>query len=583
MSFIKKFDMISPPITLYFKGEDQHSSIFSGILSIIIGLLILAATIYYFLGFINKDNPKSYFFTRYIEDAGDFPLNSSSIFNYIQFIDKKDNTKMGFDFNSLVAVGVDDLYYEEYMKDPNKISTVDHWIYGHCNYDTDIEGIEYLIDHSIYNNSACIRSYYDKSKDQYFNTNDNGFRWPMLEKGMSNKNSTYYGIIVQRCDNAPEYIKSKVPQCKNSTEINEYISTISLKYQIVDHYADMLNYDMPFTKYFYEITSAVTDGIYIINHLNFNPASMLTHNGFFFDNKVEEHSYFFTQNEKHTIDQSVLAEGQTTNGCLIGIYFWMQNTLQYYERTYDRFQDLLSDIGGISSILMTVAYYINLFVNHYIILLNTEDLIINTHDFNYGEKRKYQRKPTFFKKINQKENPPRRQNVIQQKNYNLSKQSSESIKIEEVNNYPIPNEIDRNKSSMSNSKRNLKFINESKNLNPRNKMKNKMTIETNGDDYIHAENNQSINNNSIEDKKDESVKNEGNKEESKIKKQNFNWFKYMWYLICCCSNNKIIQHYEKIRESLISEENIIQIYIDIYNLLKIDGINKKSIFNFKDN
>ena len=74
MSFIKKFDMISPPITLYFKGEDQHSSIFSGILSIIIGLLILAATVYYFLGFINKDNPKSYFFTRYIEDAGDFLL-----------------------------------------------------------------------------------------------------------------------------------------------------------------------------------------------------------------------------------------------------------------------------------------------------------------------------------------------------------------------------------------------------------------------------------------------------------------------------------------------------------------------------
>ena len=515
MSFIKKFDMISPPITLYFKGEDQHSSIFSGILSIIIGLLILAATIYYFLGFINKDNPKSYFFTRYIEDAGDFPLNSSSIFNYIQFIDKKDNTKMGFDFNSLVAVGVDDLYYEEYMKDPNKISTVDHWIYSHCNYDTDIKGIEYLIDHSIYNNSACIRSYYDKSKDKYFNTNEFGFRWPMLEKGMSNKNSTYYGIIVQRCDKAPEYIKSKVPQCKSSTEINEYISTISLKYQIVDHYADMLNYDMPFTKYFYEITSAVTDGIYIINHLNFNPASMLTHNGFFFDHKVVEHSYFFTQNEKHTIDQSVLAEGQTTNGCLIGIYFWMQNTLQYYERTYDRFQDLLSDIGGISSILMTVSYYINIFVNHYIILLNTEDLIINTHDFNYGEKRKYQRKPTFFKKINQKENPPRRQNVIQQKNYNLSKQSSESIKIEEVNNYPIPNTIDRNKSSMSNSKRNLKFINESKNLNPRNKMKNKMTIETNGDDYIHAENNQSINNKSIEDKKDERVKNEDNKEESK--------------------------------------------------------------------
>ena len=168
--------MISPPITLYFKGEDQHSSIFSGILSIIVGLIILAATIYYFLGFINKDSPKAYFFNRYIEDAGDFPLNSSSIFNFIQFIDKKDDSKMGFDFNSLVAIGLEDLYYDEYMNDPDRISTIDHWIYGPCNFGTDIEGIEYLIDRAKYNNSACIRKYYDKNKDQYFNTGENGFR-----------------------------------------------------------------------------------------------------------------------------------------------------------------------------------------------------------------------------------------------------------------------------------------------------------------------------------------------------------------------------------------------------------------------
>ena len=267
----------------------------------------------------------------------------------------------------------------------------------------------------IYNNSACIRSYYNKSKDKYFDAIKNRLRCPKVEKGIPNKNSTYYGIIVQRCDQIPEYIKTKVPKCKSSNEITEYISNVGLIYEIVDHYADMLNYDMPFTKYIYEITSTMTNGIYIINHLNFNPASMVTHNGFFFDSTIEEHSYYFTQNEKHTIDPSVLEEGQSTNGCLIGIYLWMQNSLQYYERTYDRIQDLLSDIGGISSILMTIAYYINLFVNHYMILLNTEELIINTHDFNYGEKRKYQRKPTFFKKINQNDNPPRKQNAMQQK------------------------------------------------------------------------------------------------------------------------------------------------------------------------
>jgi len=398
----------------------------------------------------------------------------------------------------------------------------------------------------------------------------------MLEKGMSNKNRTYYGIIIQRCDNAPEFIKSKVPTCKNSTEINDYISKIALTYEIVDHYADMLNYEMPFTKYVYEITSMVANGIYIVNHLNFNPASILTHNGFFFDRIVEEHSYFFTQNEKHTIDQSTLEDGQSTNGCLIGIYFWMQNSLQYYERNYDRFQDLLSDIGGISSIIMTVAYYINLFANHYIILLNTEELIINTHDINFPDKRKLHRKPTFLKKIHQKENPPKRPNVLQQKNFNNSKQDSESIKIEEVNNCPIPRTIDRNKSTISNSNRKLKYVHENKKLSQRNKMKNKRQIETNGD-YINIDDNVNDNNKSFEDEKYGNEKHEDGKEKSQIKKQNFNWFKYMWYLISCCSNNKMIKHYENIRENLISEENIIQNYFDIYNLLHINGVEKKSI------
>ena len=64
-----------------------------------------------------------------------------------------------------------------------------------------------------------------------------------------------------------------------------------------------------------------------------------------------------------------------------------------------------------------------------------------------------------------------------------------------------------------------------------------------------------------------------------IKNQNFNWFKYIWYLICCRSNNKMISYYENLRSSLISEENIIQNYLDIYKLLKINGIEKKDIFN----
>ena len=318
---LKKLDFLSPPITLYFKGEDLHPSIFSAILTIIVYVLVFAAAIYYFLGFVNKDNPKAYFFTRYIEDAGNFPVNSSSMFNYVQFIDKYDSSKLGFYFSVLKAVGVNSVYYEQYMYDPDVIENESHWIYGPCNDNTDIEGIEDLIDPIVYHNAACIREYYNKDEKRYYKTGEKGFIWPVIEKGCSNPNSTFYGIIVQRCDHAPNSLMRDGIACKSTEEISESITKLSFKYQIIDHYADVLNYKMPFTKYFYEVASAIQDGIYIINHLNFNPANMLTHNGLFFDSQIDEKSYFFTQNEKHIIVQSNLQKGETTNGCLIGVYF----------------------------------------------------------------------------------------------------------------------------------------------------------------------------------------------------------------------------------------------------------------------
>ena len=290
---IKKFDWISPPITLYFKGEDQHSSIYSGILSIIVNILVIISGFYYALEFINRKSPKAYFYNRYIKDAGIYPVNSSAIFNFIQINDKSINKAIPFDFTIFRAVGLDEVHYDEYMNNPDIILNKNHWVYGYCNNNSDIEGINDLINFDYYEQSACIRKYYDKNKKQYFNTSEEGFRWPVIEKGCSNPNRTYYGIILQRCDKSPNILKSQGPECKNESEVTKDISKVDLKFQIIDHYADVLNYKMPFTKYFYEVTSAITNGLYIINHLNYNPANMITYNGIFFENYIEEWSFFF--------------------------------------------------------------------------------------------------------------------------------------------------------------------------------------------------------------------------------------------------------------------------------------------------
>ena len=560
MEYIKKFDMLSPPITLYFKGEDQHHSIYSAILSIIAYALVFAAAIYYFLGFVNKDSPKAYFFTRYVEDAGVFPVNASSMFNYIQFIDKNDNTKLGFDFGVLRAVGVNSIYYEQYSGDPEVINTDSHWVYGPCNDDTDIKGIEDLIDPVVYKNSACIREYYNKPEDKYYKTGEKGFVWPVVERGCSNPRGTFYGLIVQRCDKAPASVlsRSNTP-CKSSQEISESIKQLSFKYQIIDHYADVLNYKKPFIKYFYEVASAVADGIYIINHLNFNPADMLTHNGIFFDNQVNDHSYFFTQNEKHTIDEN---QGQKTNGCLIGVYFWMQNTLQQYERNYDRFQDLLSDIGGISSIITTLIYYLNLLISSYITLLDTQDLIIKSDKMNYGDEKKLNRKPTFLKKVNRMHNPPRRQYG------GTSRRDFSSINIQKMGSSNL-NDLKNNEVDIYNNPSRIPNPNEA-NKAGYNKYDEFNTYTNSKIPYSTNKTNNIYNNES---------KSQDNEEDLSLKKQNFNWFKYLWYLISCRSNDKMMSYYEDLRSSLISEENIIQSYLDIYKLLKINGIEKKDIFN----
>ena len=70
---------------------------------------------------------------------------------------------------------------------------------------------------------------------------------------------------------------------------------------------------------------------------------------------------------------------------------------------------------------------------------------------------------------------------------------------------------------------------------------------------------------------------ENENENNHIHKQDFTWFRYILYLIYCQKNDQKINYYETFRAKLISEENIIQNYLDIYKLLKVNNIPKKGL------
>ena len=70
-------------------------------------------------------------------------------------------------------------------------------------------------------------------KKKYYNTNENGFRWPVIQKGCSNPERTDYGIIIQRCDLTPDLLKSQGIDCKSGEDIDDAINKVSLKYQLL--------------------------------------------------------------------------------------------------------------------------------------------------------------------------------------------------------------------------------------------------------------------------------------------------------------------------------------------------------------
>ena len=194
--FIKYSDYLSPPITFYYHGSLSHSSIISGILSIISIILILILAIYYSLELFQRKEPNAFYFNSYNEDAGIFPLNSSSLFHFITIATISGEYKSnGIDFSNFRIVGYEN-YFDNYLYDRN-LSHFDHWLYGICNNESDTKGISYLTNYDFFEKSACIRKYFSFQEQKYYDVGEENFRWPQIAHGTFNENLKLYIIFLE--------------------------------------------------------------------------------------------------------------------------------------------------------------------------------------------------------------------------------------------------------------------------------------------------------------------------------------------------------------------------------------------------
>ena len=533
--FIKQFDFISPRVTFYFKGKLYHSSLLSGILSIISIIFIFILAIYYALEIIKRKDPNSFSFTSFIEDAPIYEINTSSLFHFINMAQNSRNSfNEGIDFTMFRIIG-SQIYYENMMKFPS-IKKQPHWLYGLCDNKTDTEGVSHLIKYEFFGKCACIKKYYSSATKTYYSVGDPNFVWPQIGHGTFHENSTLYSIIVDSCseETIGEILGNRY-HCRSEEEIKQFYRNVSgirvFQLYFLNNLMNVLDYENPNKKSIFRIESLFSTTQYSDNELNFNPSLLKTHNGFFFDKTKEDISYSFDRNDVYIGDRERL-------NIFAAYTFFLRNIMNYYERNYKRVQDIISNIGGIYKFITIVAVYINSLYSNFIVL---SDTIILLHSSIYVEKNKIEIKKD-----------TRKSNIYRLRDDEKDIKNNEKNKLNEKSKIKSSERTKLDKLDYTNIK-NSKILND-------NSKSNNIIIKENTQPNIDLNN---IKDNEARDNLF------GKKDTRKMAEKKKNFCSFLIYKITCGKKFNYYDVYKDFRIKIISEEHLIKNHLNIYNLLKV--------------
>jgi len=529
---LKKIDILSPPITLFYNGSPSHSSSFSGILTLLNLVIIIFLCIWQIEVLFNRKNetPKTASFTYFQSDVGTISFDNSGLFHFISLEDKTNKGNEEFYFSYFSIIGAEEPI-QNYEIGYN-IYNYNHWLYGYCD-DSIIGDLKDIFSKNKFlSKSACIKKYYDVNSKQYYNTESPHFRWPSISHGTFHPDNKIYSLVIIPCNqNYSDILFNKELICKNFEEFN--FSTTAIHLNFIDEYIDILKYDNPVVKYTYRIENKFDKNNYGINHLNFNPAQVKSYIGYIFDKEEIEFSFSFERNDVYTYPKDI--------DLFMGYNFYLNNRIKYFERSYIKIQDTLTSIGGILNIITFIMTFINNFINSYFVLSDL-NCLMNLFSITTDDILKASKKNILNKKLKIVENC--KKNSCSRANTNSNEKIIQEILKEESN--------EEDKETMSN-----KTISTEKNEN--NDIP-KISVQT-----------------------EVSFTNNENKGDSKVKPENENdksipenliissfWNYFIYKIACGKKQQNNVEIYENFRRKIVSEENLMHNYLKINDLLKLE-------------
>ena len=346
-----------------------------------------------------------------------------------------------------------------------------------------------------------------------------------MSHGTFHQYNKFYNIIIEGCkEDTINQILGENQKCINDTLID--IKSAYLYF--INHYVDVLKYKNPSTKYIERIENGINKHDYFINNLNILPSIVRTHNGFLFDNVEEEKAYIYERND-------VVTEINKEDKIYIGYSFWLKNTVNDYERTYKRIQDVIPSIGGINQVVIFISVFINSLYNQFIELVDTESLLFSSMKL---ENKDHKKSPIDNKNIDNKFEE-------------LNKEKKNSSVKTNFNREKIFEKLEKNKIDNNNISKSQNYF-----INPDELNHNSNTKIKQNEDKEYR------NNGKIIKKKDSKIITE------KITKEKKTFLKYIIFKLLCGKKYEWFEIYKNFRTKIISEEHLIRNYLNIYNLLR---------------
>ncbi len=445
MEFLLNIDILSPKITFYQNGKLSHSSIFSGILTLISFLLCFIVGMLLSDDVIHRKNPTSHFFKKFEKDLDSYYLNSSGIFHFFRFSSNYITYPI---INSSLIRIIGIRNYSLYINNRSVINegNIEYWIYDKCQKDIDTKDFDSSIfsDISDLENFVCLKYYFNPESKNFYKNTDKNFKAPYLIHGSSNKNNLFYYMIIESCRNDSNY---NLIYGNNSCGTNEEIKQFKNKIDggdiyFVDNYIDVSDFKRPIHQ-FIQSTSCTMNGLEIpVIHLQFYPSKVYTHSALFTDSYKVKQSFLYNAKESKSREIDNISIGEFA--------FWIENNVEIYDRTYKKIQSLLADLGGIIKIIILVTDIINYPYNKYITLKNSSKFlsehskkhkaIISTSIINGSNFQSLiQNSKIHFSIINNYVNSPKKSKTYKNSpNSKYSPHSNNYLETNNLNGFPSP-------------------------------------------------------------------------------------------------------------------------------------------------